>query len=492
MTQTNEFPILIIGAGFSGIGMAIRLQQAGIHSFTIVERAAEIGGTWRDNTYPGAACDVPSHLYSLSFEPNPNWSRMFAESDEIQNYLLHCVDKYQLRSKIKFDTEIVEARFHAAQGEWRVKTATDETLTARVVISAVGGLVDPATPEIPGLEDFQGKTFHTARWDHEYDLAGKKVAVIGTGASAVQVVPSIAEKVDRLNVFQRTPAWVVPKQDFAFTSGMKQRFRRSPLAMKWLRARIFAFSELIAPLLLLNSPRLSRIGERMSERHLAASVSDPELREKLTPRFQFGCKRMLISDDYWSTFERDNVSLNTEAIQRIHADRIECADGTSYPADAIVFATGFKVGFSAAPFAIFGLGGQPLSNAWKSGASAYKGVSVSGFPNFFILMGPNTGPGHTSVLVYTERQMGYTLQAIERMLKEPIRYMNVREDIQTRYNARLQARMKYMVWGSGCQSWYLSEDGTNRALYPGLASEYCWRLRKFRPSEYEIVRGSTS
>jgi cation diffusion facilitator CzcD-associated flavoprotein CzcO len=484
----DDFPLVIIGAGFAGIGMAIQLKKAGIDSFTMFERAGEIGGTWRDNTYPGAACDVPSHVYSLSFEPNPNWSRMFSESSEIESYLLGLVEKWRLRSHLRLNTEIVEARFDEPSGTWRLTTSEGETVIARAVISGVGGLVDPALPRIKGLENFAGELFHTARWNHDYDLMGKNVAVIGTGASAVQVVPSIAPRVGKLSVFQRTPAWVMPKRDRRYREQRKRFYQRFPLALRFSRFLKYALSEIFGPLVFLNSKRLSAIGEFGSMQHLRASVRDPALRAKLTPHFQFGCKRILISDDYWPTFERDNVDLVTEPIEEIRSNGIVTKDGVEHPVDAIVLATGFALGLAKAPFPVTGRGGKTLDDAWQNGAVAYKGMTVSGFPNWFILMGPNTGPGHTSVLVYTEAQIAYALQAIEKLMAEKLKYVDIRQDVQDAYNESLQRRMPRMAWSSGCNSWYLSDDGSNHALYPGFAFEYVVRARKFTPSEYEIVK----
>jgi len=481
-----DLPIVIIGAGFSGIGMAIQLKKAGIHSFTMIERADEVGGTWRDNTYPGAACDVPSHAYSLSFEQKPDWSRKFSSSHEIQSYLLGLVDKWKLRPHLRLGVEIDEARFDEHAGLWTLRTREGETLTARVVVSGVGGLVDPKRPDIPGLESFTGKTFHTARWDHDYDLEGKRVAVIGTGASAVQVVPSIAPKVKSLTVFQRTPAWVVPKFDGVYSSSAKRRYERFPLLLHASRSFKYWMSELFGPMVYLDAPKLSRRGEQLSMRHLRAQVKDPILREKLTPTFQFGCKRILISDDYWATFERDNVELECEGIERIEPGGIRCKDGTLHEVDAIVLATGFDLGLSNAPFPIFGKAGRSLSDAWKDGAVAYKGMTVSGFPNWFILMGPNTGPGHTSVLVFTEAQMQHTLGAIKKIRDDRLSYVDVRQDAQDRYNQRIQGRMKYMVWGN-CNSWYLSPDGSNHSLYPGPAFEYVAGACHFHAHDYECV-----
>ena len=487
MAGSVDFPIAIIGAGFAGIGSAIRLRQAGIESFTLFERGAEIGGTWRDNTYPGAACDVPSHAYSLSFEPYPGWTRKFSPAEEIQAYLLRLVEKWGLRSHLRLGTEIVEARFDEGAGAWTLTTGAGETVMARVVISAVGGLVDPALPDIKGLESFAGEVFHTARWNHDYELTGKRVAVIGTGASAVQVVPSIAPQVERLTVFQRTPAWVVPKLDKRYSERAKRLFARYPLLLRASRFVKYASSEILGPMIFLDAPRLSALGERMSLRHLHAQVKDPVLRGKLRPRFQFGCKRILVSDDYWASFQRENVALVTEPIDRIDREGVVTKDGARHDVDAIVLATGFAVGLAAAPFAVTGRGGRQLDDVWRGGAVAYKGMAVSGFPNWFILMGPNTGPGHTSVLVYTEAQIAHVLEAIQRMRRDGLRFVDVRPEVLARYDAGIQARMKHMVW-STCKSWYLSPDGSNHALYPGFAAEYALRARRFRPADYELAR----
>ncbi len=483
----QDFPIAIIGAGFAGIGMAIRLKQAGIDSFTIFERADEIGGTWRDNTYPGCACDVPSDVYSFSFELNPNWSRGFSPWDEIQDYLLRVVEKWGLRSHLRLNTEIVDACFDEESATWTLTTDSDEKITARVVVSGVGGLVDPAECDIKGIQSFTGELFHAARWKHDFDVAGKRVAIIGTGASAIQIVPSIAPQVAQLTVFQRTPAWVVPKFDVVYSERRRRLFTRFPLAHRAVRLFKYWMSELFGPIVFLNSPRLSKIGERMSIAHLKRSVSDPELREKLAPNFQFGCKRMLISSDYWSSFERENVELVTDPIEEIKSEGIATADGTLHEVDAIVLATGYKLGFASTPFPVTGRAGKTLDDAWADGAVAYKGMTVSGFPNWFILMGPNTGPGHTSVLVYTEAQISYAVQAIQKIIKADLRYVDVKQEVQDRYNERIQGRMKYMVWSSGCNSWYLSDDGSNRSLFPGFAWEYVLRARRFKSSEYILA-----
>ena len=482
-------PIAVLGAGFAGIGAAIRLKQEGIHSFTIFEKASDVGGTWRDNTYPGAACDVPSHVYSLSFEPNPDWSHVFSPWNEIHAYLRRLVDKWGLREHLRLDTGIVDARFDEERGVWILTTDADETVEARVVIAGLGGLVDPSWPDIKGLQSFSGEMIHTARWNHDYDLTGRRVAVIGTGASAVQVVPSVAPQVEKLTVFQRTAGWVMPRRDRAYPESRRRFYARHPWALKASRYVKYWLSEVFGPMVFLDAPRLSRLGEKASLAHLHRSVRDPELREKLTPHFQFGCKRVLVSDDYWSTFERENVELVTEPIEEIERDGIRTKDGRLHEVDAIVFATGFQLNLATPPFEITGRGGRSLHEAWKDGAQAYKGMTVHGFPNWFILMGPNTGPGHTSVLVYTEAQIEHALGAIRRILDEGLKWVDVRQEVQDAYNEGIQRRMKHMVWtNGGCRSWYLSPDGTNHSLYPGFAAEYVLRARRFRPKDYELAR----
>jgi cation diffusion facilitator CzcD-associated flavoprotein CzcO len=486
--SSSDFPIAIIGSGFSGLGTAIQLKKAGIDSFTLFERASDVGGTWRDNTYPGAACDVPSHAYSLSFEQSPSWSRRFAQSGEIYEYLKSITHKWDLRKHIRFNTEIVDARFDEEAGSWTLTTGDDETFTARVVVSCAGGLVNPATPDIKGLQSFTGEIFHTARWNHEYDLTGRRVAVIGTGASAVQVVPSIVDQVEQLDVYQRTAAWVVPKRDKLYSERFKRVLARFPILLRASRFIIYWMSELFGPIVFLDNERLASVGKRGSLMHLREQVRDPELRRKLRPNFQFGCKRILISDDYWSSFEKPNVELVTEPIEEIKSTGIQTRDGQFRPLDAIIIATGFDLGLASAPFPIKGLGGRNLDDVWKNGAVAYKGMTVAGFPNWFILMGPNTGPGHTSVLVYTEAQMAHTVAAIKKLRKEGIRYIDIRKEVQDRYNEGLQGRMKHMVWSTGCTSWYLSSDGSNHSLYPGYAAEYALRARTFRPRDYRLIR----
>ena len=484
----RDLPVAIIGAGFAGIAAAVQLEKAGFRDFTIFERADEIGGTWRENTYPGAACDVPSHLYSLSFEPHAGWQSRYASADEIQAYLLRVVEKWGLRDRLRTGTEICEARYDEERGEWELRTAGGELVSARAVFACLGGLSEPRAPRIPGLADFGGELFHTARWRHDYALEGRRVAVVGTGASAVQVVPAIAPRVEQLSVFQRTPAWVVPKLEREYRPAERARFERWPALLRLSRTLKYLRTETLGPMIFLDAPRLSARGERMSLAHLEAQVRDPALRARLTPDFQFGCKRILISDDYWASFERDNVELVTEPIERLTRTGVRTADGAERDFDAVVLATGFAASLATPRFPVTGRGGLTLEQAWKDGGVAYKGLAVSGFPNYFLLMGPNTGPGHTSVLLYTEAQIHHALGALRLLRDEGVKSVEVRREVQDRYNAGLQGRMKHMVWSSGCTSWYLSEDGSNHTLFPGLAGEYVLRTRRFRRRDYTLER----
>ncbi len=486
---SEEFPIVIIGCGFGGIGMGIKLREAGIHSFTIFERADEVGGTWRDNTYPGCACDVPSYVYSFSFEPNPNWSNIFGQQQEIQQYLLDCVAKHQLRSHIRFNTAVVKAEFNDEEGIWNLTTESGEIHQARVVITAVGGLTDPALPDITGINDFKGEMFHTARWNNDYDYGNKRVAVIGTGCSAVQVIPSIQPDVAHLDVFQRTPAWIMPRHDFTISQKFKSFLAKYPKVQSAIRGVLYWGSESLAPFLILDSKWLSKPFEALAYRNLTKHVEDPELRQKLTPHFQFGCKRMIVSDDYYPALTQENVALITSPIERITEDGIVTKDGVHHALDCIVLATGFDLSLAASPFEIQGRDQRSLNDEWSvDGAYAYKGVSIAGYPNWFSIMGPNTGPGHTSVLIYTEAQINYIMGGIQTLKTQNLKYVDVRQDVMDEYNRNIQKRMKHTVWtGGSCVSWYLNADGSNHALYPGFATEYCHGIKQFKLNEYETT-----
>jgi cation diffusion facilitator CzcD-associated flavoprotein CzcO len=477
--------ILVVGTGFAGLGMAIRLKQAGIHDFTVLEQGAEVGGTWRDNHYPGAACDVPSHLYSFSFEPNPTWTRTFANQKEILAYLIHCADKYGVRSHIRFGTSVTASTYDDKTGMWTVETNGGETFRARVVVSGCGGLSRPGKPQIPGLESFEGAKFHSARWDHSFDLTGKRVAIIGTGASAVQIVPAIAPKVGQLFVYQRTPPWIMPKPDDPIPEKTRDLLARAPFLQKLARAgqywprEIFAYG-------FTREPRILKLGEKIARRYLERKVKDPALRAKLTPSYKLGCKRVLPTNDYYPALQRENVELVTDGIAEVRPHGILSNDGTERAVDAIILATGFEAAEAVAPFEVRGRGGRDLGTTWKDGAEAYLGTSVAGFPNMFLLVGPNTGLGHTSMVFMIESQIAYVLDAIKTMRKQGLASVEVREDVQTRFNAELHARFPRTVWASGCVSWYQTRSGKNTTLWPGFTVEYRLRTRKFDAGSYTV------
>jgi cation diffusion facilitator CzcD-associated flavoprotein CzcO len=478
--------ILIIGTGFAGLGMAVRLKQAGIHDFTILERYGEVGGTWRDNHYPGAACDVPSHLYSLSFELKPDWSRMFAPQGEIFDYLKHVADKYGLRPHIRFNTEAKSATFDERTGLWELHTNTGETLRARVVIAGTGPLNRAVYPDLPGLESFEGAKFHSSAWDHETPLDGKRVAVIGTGASAIQIVPTIQPEVSKLTLFQRTAPWVMEKPDFAFSDRAIERFREHPALRKAARYGIYWAAEALGSGFVAE-PRILKLREKVALKYLRRVVKDDALRAKLTPTFRMGCKRILYSNDYYPSLVQPNVEVVTEGIRELRAHSIVTSDGVERPIDALVCATGFNATEDLAPFGVRGRHGQDLNEAWKNGAEAYLGCTVSGFPNLFLIIGPNTGLGHTSMVVMIESQIAYILDAIRTMREKSLKLVDVKSDEQDRYNQRLQERLKGTVWTTGCSSWYQNKAGKNVSLWPGFTFEYRLRTRRFDASSYECV-----
>jgi cation diffusion facilitator CzcD-associated flavoprotein CzcO len=459
--------IAIVGTGFAGLCMGIRLKRAGIDSFTIYEAADSIGGTWRDNTYPGAACDVQSHLYSFSFEPNPRWSRMFAQQQEIRDYLEHCADKYDLRRHIRFNCKVSASRFDREAGTWTVELENGEHAEFDLITTATGGLSRPAYPNIPGISSFTGKLFHSARWDHEFDLAGKKVGVIGTGASAIQFVPQIAPRVRELKLFQRTPPWIVPKPDRAIGRFEQALYRLFPPLQSLYRIFIYWLLELRVLGFVLN-PKIMEWPQREAVKYIEASVRDPKLRAKVTPDYVFGCKRVLLSNDYYPALNRENVEVVDTGIREVTPTGVTTNDGTHYELDALILGTGFAASESAAPFAVSGVEGVDLNEHWKDGAEAYLGTAVAGYPNFFMIIGPNTGLGHSSLVFIIEAQVDHVMRAIAAMREQRASFIEVREDAQQRFNRRLHAALERTVWSSGCVSWYRTSTGKNTTLWPGF------------------------
>jgi len=479
--------VLIIGAGFAGVGLAIQLQKRGINDFLVLEKAASVGGTWRDNHYPGAACDVPSHLYSYSFEPKTDWSRKFAPQAEIVAYIQHCVDKHQLAGKIRCNTEVASAEFEQASGLWRVIGKEGEHYLAQALVSACGQLNQPAYPRIPGLESFAGEAFHSARWNHAYDLTGKRVAVIGTGASAIQFVPEIVPKVQHLTLFQRSAAYVISKPDRAYKRWELALLRRWPWLQQIDRGLKYVQHEVRA-LAFIHFPALMKLFQFSFQRHLAAAIADPERQRQLQPDYPLGCKRILISNNYFPALAQGNVAIVNQAIQSITAHGVVTADGREHPVDALIYGTGFAATDFLAPMQIKGLGGVELNQAWRDGAEAYKGISVSGFPNLFLLYGPNTNLGHNSILYMLESQFAYVLNCLDALQQQGLRYMDVKPQVQQRFNQHLQQVIRHSIWEQGCTSWYKNAAGKNTNNWPGFTFTYRQQTRHLELADYDCSR----
>ncbi|KEI43147.1 flavin-containing monooxygenase [Saccharopolyspora rectivirgula] len=482
----HQASVIIVGTGFSGLGMGIRLKKAGIDDFIILEKNDDLGGTWRDNTYPGCACDVPSLMYSFSFEQNPNWSRLFAGWKEIYDYLQQCADKYGLRKHIHYGVEFTGAEFDEDTHTWTVFTASGAEYTGKALVSGLGALHIPSYPEIPGMEKFTGEIFHSAEWNHDYDLEGKRVAVIGTGASAIQFVPQVAKKAGKLHLFQRTPPWIQPKPDRPIPERLQRLFRRIP-PVQWLaRAAVYWLLEL--RYLFVFKRRTAWLAEWLSKRYISKVIKDPELRKAVTPDYAIGCKRILLSSDYYPALNRPNVELVTDGIAEITENSIITKDGEEREVDAIIFGTGFHVTDAFDHLNIIGRDGRKLQDAWREGMEAYLGITVSGFPNLFFLLGPNTGLGHNSVVFMIECQLNYVMSCLRPLLRGDIGYLDVRQSVQDEFNAELQSELGDEVWSAGgCRSWYLDRNGVNRTTWPGLTAKYWYRTRKADPADYEVA-----
>jgi cation diffusion facilitator CzcD-associated flavoprotein CzcO len=481
-----EYGVVIVGAGFAGLGMAMTLKRAGRDDFVILEKAAELGGTWWENTYPGCGCDIASHLYSFSFAPKTDWSRAYAEQPEILGYLKQTAERFDVVRHIRFNTELVDARFDEPTDRWVVTAADGSTYIGQALVLGVGALNQPTYPDLPGLPSFTGPTFHSARWNHDVDLTGKRVAVIGTGASAIQLVPRIAPQVAQLHVVQRTAPWLLPRPDHPFGPRAKRVFATVPPARWAYRSALYWRNEIAAAGFTMN-PKLMRAVAAMSRRHLRKQVADPALRAKLTPSYTIGCKRILIASDYYPALTRPNVELVTEPITEVGPQWIVTDDGTKRGIDVIIFGTGFRVVDKLAQLPVTGLGGVTLAQAWRGGVEAYLGMTVAGFPNLFILLGPNTVLGHNSVVFMIEAQLRYVMRCLDRL--RGARRISVDPAAQRRFNARLQRRMRHTVWlAGGCRSWYLDAAGVNRALWSGSSVGYWLRTRRPRRAHY-ILEG---
>jgi cation diffusion facilitator CzcD-associated flavoprotein CzcO len=476
--------IAIVGTGFAGLGMAIRLREAGIEDFVILERADDVGGTWQANTYPGCQCDVPSHLYSLSFAPNPDWSRTYSKQPEIWEYLRRLARDRGLTDHVRFGCEVLDAQWHEDEQRWHVATSRGD-LTATVLIGATGPLVDPVIPAIAGLNDFQGTIFHSARWDHEHDLTGERVAVIGTGASAIQFVPQIQPRVGRMHVFQRTPPWIMPHSDRPISDWERTVYRRMPLAQKAVRAGIYWARELMV-LGMAKYPALLKPMEFAGRRHLRRQVPDPALRAKLAPDYTVGCKRILPSNKYLPAIASPNVELVTDGVREVKAHSIVTADGTEREVDTIILGTGFHVTDPPIAQRLRGADGRTMAEAAAGSPQAYLGTAVPGFPNLFMLIGPNTGLGHSSMVFMIESQLAYVMDALRTMEQRDVGAVEVRREVAEAYNRQLQEMMPGTVWLSGCSSWYLDANGRNTTVWPDFTFKFRQRLRRFDAPSYDL------
>jgi cation diffusion facilitator CzcD-associated flavoprotein CzcO len=486
MLQQTTIPattgVAIIGSGFSGLAMAAELKRAGRDDFVILERANDIGGTWRDNSYPGCACDVPSHLYSFSFAPNPDWSSTFSPQEEIYAYLRKVAADQGLLPHVRYGVEVEEAAWDDDAAVWRLRTSAGE-LEARAIASGAGPLSEPSIPDIPGLRDFEGPVFHSATWDHDHDLAGERVAVIGTGASSIQFVPQIQPEVSKLHLFQRTPPWVMPRRQRRVTRLERAAYRRFPALQRAMRSAIYWARESFAiPMLRVAlAPLLRRVGEA----HLARAVGDRELRAKLTPDYLPGCKRILVSNDYLPSLSKPNVELVCEGISEVRGRTIVADDGREREVDTIILGTGFKVLDMPIADRIRDGAGRSLAEHWDGSPRAHRGTMVAGFPNLFFLLGPNTGLGHNSVVYMAEAQAGYIMRALRHMRVNDLATLEVGGEAERRWNEEIQSRMDGTVWlEGGCSSWYLDRNGLNTSLWPDFSFRFARALRHFDPAEH--------
>lgn len=479
------YNVIIIGSGFSGIAAAISLQKKNISNYIILERDAELGGTWWKNSYPGAAVDVPSRLYSFSFYQY-NWSRLFAKQKEILNYTQSIIKDYQLKEKSKTNCSIQSLKFDEEKGIWTVFFNDKTSIQSQFIINCTGGLSQEAIPNIKGLSNFQNEYFHTSKWNHDFDYTNKTIAVIGTGASGIQVIPEIAKKAKKVHVLQRTPHWIIPRPDRKLKN-WERKLLQKPFFNQIFRlatylkleSRVLFFSKF---------PSLAKIVKLEALSHIKKQIKDPELRKKVIPIYDIGCKRVLLSNSYYPSLERENVTLETSPIEEIHAKSIQLTDKTLENIDLIVFATGFHASENAIPFEIIGKNKIAIKNYWKDGAHAYYGISVPNFPNLFMAMGPNTGTGHTSVIYFIESQMQYIIDAIDKGLKQKWKSIEIKEEVETKFNQKIQKQLGKTIWSKGgCHSWYLTKTGKNTTLYPDFSFVYRKNTKSFNENIHHIV-----
>jgi cation diffusion facilitator CzcD-associated flavoprotein CzcO len=478
--------VAILGAGFSGLGMAVALLKEARRSFVVLEKAQEVGGTWRDNTYPGCACDVASPLYSFSFAPNPAWSRMFSAQPEILAYLKDVAERFGVRAHIRFGAEVAGARWDDAAALWRIALKDGGEVAARVIASGMGGLHIPAFPEIAGAGAFAGPAFHTAQWRNDVDLRGKRVAVIGAGASAIQLVPQIQPLVSQLDLYQRSQPWILPKLDRPIADWEHKLWAAAPVTLEALRRWVYLTNEIKALAFIRQDPKLIAQAQQMALDHLHAQIADPELRRTLTPDYAIGCKRVLIANDYYPAVSQPNVRILTDRIDAITPEGVRLADGALRPADVLIHATGFQPMNVEVDF--LGRGGVSLAReAWRDGPQAHLGLAVAGFPNLFFLMGPNTGLGHNSMVYMIESQIAFVMDALAQMDARGARAIEVKAEAQAAFNADLREKLGRTIWASGCRSWYVKADGRNATTWPGFTFEYRKQTKAVPLDAYALV-----
>lgn len=477
---------IIIGTGFAGIGSAIQLQKEG-YRFQVLERNNGIGGVWYANTYPGAQCDVQSHLYSFSFEQNPYWSRTYGLQEEIKEYLEYCAKKYKLLPYLKLNTTVVKAKWLDEEGIWEVTTDKDGTHHSRFLFACSGGLSQPMIPEFKNLNQFKGKVFHSANWDHSVDLTGKKVSIIGSAASAIQIVPAIVDQVGKLNLFQRTANWILPKDDKAYSNWEKLLFNLFPGLLNLSRESIYWQLEWRA-IAFVYFPIILKWAQKIAEKYIHDSIKDPKLREIMTPKYTMGCKRILLSNDFYTAIQKPNARVIVDGIQEFTSNGILTNKNEEIESDVVVMATGFKVAEGMVPYQVFGKNGLELNQAWKDGPEAYLGTTLKGFPNLFMIVGPNTGLGHSSMVYMMEAQIHYALEAIKKLKSLNKKTLEVKSNIHDAYNREIQNKLANSVWNSGgCNSWYKNANGKNVTLWPGFTFEFRLRTNRFAPEDYVLT-----
>ncbi|MFI7000107.1 flavin-containing monooxygenase [Nocardia sp. NPDC050175] len=486
--RVHRTRVLIIGAGFSGMGMAIQLGRRGRRDFLVLEKATEYGGTWRENTYPGCACDIPSHMYSFSFEPNPHWSKMWSGQEEILEYLKGRAAKHNLRANTHFGKAVHRAAWDEATQRWHVRTEQGDEYIAQFLVSGIGGLHVPNTPKLAGIERFSGTTFHSAQWNHEYDLRGKRVAVIGTGASAIQFVPEIVDDVAELHLYQRTPPWVLPRTNITIPPAVRTLFSAVPATRRVARDGIYWSWEAFG-IGLNGHTNLMKPLEQLARRNIERSIKDPELARKLVPDYRIGCKRILGSNDYYPALAKPHSTVITEGIAEVTERGIISADGVEREVDAIIYGTGFEISGGFHRLDVVGLDGGKLAEQWaEHGMETHLGITVAGFPNAFFLLGPNTGLGHNSVIFMIEQQIKYAMDAMALVERSGVEALTVRRAVQDRFNDEIQRKLNRGVWSTGgCQSWYLDAAGVNRTVWPGFTWEYWLQTRRVEPADFELL-----